>query len=510
MHFDTIVFPGPRSSSPQSNEEPAFFRDLNLDQVVQAITSAFAEYQLSPFFYEAPLDAETIVYRQEVMRDLQNSSVMSAIRSFSEQMQRMRNKLTESEKLQYKHATEKAFLGAVETYCQAVQDLTSQLSALEVFSAGLRAFRNYLKDYVASEAFCNLVGETTRLQSELSGIRYSLLFRDGAITVRHYDGESDYAIEVEKTFEKFRQGTVKKRQLNASGREGMNHIEAEVLSRVALLYPDLFRSLGEFRNTNSGFLDRTIARFDREVQFYVAYLTYIEKFVRAGLRFCFPELSRDSKEVSARQAFDIALADKLITQNATLVVNDFYLTDPERIFVVSGPNQGGKTTFARMFGQMHFLASLGCPVPGSEARLFLFDRLFTHFERQEDLANLRGKLQDDLIRIREILDAATPNSIIVMNEIFSSTTLKDAVFLSQKVMTRMTELDLLGVCVTFLEELASFNEKTVSVVSTVDPVHPEIRTYKLERRPANGLAYALAIAEKYRVTYQWLMKRVHA
>jgi DNA mismatch repair protein MutS len=509
MTFYSILFETPEDRiEDDALEAPAFFIDLNCDQVVDAITAGKQEYNLKPFFHACLRRVGAIKYRHEVMRDLEDSSLYERVIAFAEKMREMREHLRRVQKAHYKEQKQAWFLDAAAIYCEIINLLADDIAKADLKSRGFLGFRDYVASYAGSTRFVSLLSETKKLKAQLATIEYCVLAKVSSFTVRKYEGETDYSVDVEETFEKFKQGAVRDYRVKFSTSEDMNHVEGKILEFVAKLHPEVFVALDDYCARNRNFTDRTVAVFDREIQFYIAYLEHVAALTRARLPFCYPRISDKTAEVYDYDCFDMALARKLVAEGSPVVCNDFYLKGKERILVISGPNQGGKTTFARAFGQLHYLASIGCPVPGREAQLSLFDQLFTHFEKEEKVENLRGKLEDDLVRIHEILEQATPYSIIILNEVFTSTTVQDEAFLSKKVMEKIVELDVLCVWVTFVDELASFSPQTVSMVSTVVPDNPALRTFKVVRRPADGLAYAMAIAQKYRLTYDTIRERI--
>ena len=119
-----------------------------------------------------------------------------------------------------------------------------------------------------------------------------------------------------------------------------------------------------------------------------------------------------------------------------------------------------------------------------------------------------GKLEEDILRLKGLLDRATKDSVFVVNEIYSSTTLKDALTLGGHMIDAITEKAGSAVVVTFMEELSRYGPQTVSMVAGVPDDAEQSRTYHIRRRQADGTAYARLLAGKYGLTKEQLMGRL--
>ena len=235
------------------------------------MTAGLDEYDLAPFF-RVPLRSErAVAYRHDVLRDLEHEAVSAAVAAFAAQMREMRSHLAQAGKLRYRYQKEHWFLDAASIYGDAVSTLTDALAATEPQSRGLVAFRDYLVAYTRSRRFTDLVAEIRKVAGALATVRYCVNMKGGRVRVTRFNGEADYSAEVVQTFAKFAREAVKDYRVAFRSPVDLNHLEERILGLVARLYPDEFGALDDFCARHAGYLDDTIRRYDREIQFYVAY-----------------------------------------------------------------------------------------------------------------------------------------------------------------------------------------------------------------------------------------------
>jgi DNA mismatch repair protein MutS len=503
----SILFPH-GSTAQDVDAPPECFRDLHLDDIVTAVCQGNADDRMRRLFYQPLREVSAVEHRHQVFGDLERTKLRRSITDFTHAMDTMRGQLRQAEWVRHQWQRHGWFVHAVHTFCNAATALRDNLAGSDPSSQGLREFSDHLGEFVDSGTFRTLAGDTDAMLAELGHIRYTVHIHDRHVRVAKYAGQADYSHDARSAFERFTSEITTNFGVPIKDDAEMNPVERRVLECVVRLYPDAFAHLEQFAGRHHHFIEPTVSRFDREIRFYLTYLAFVERCTAAGVSFSYPEVTQTPGTLSADNACDLALAIKTEGDQTTLVGNAFHLSGAERVLVVTGPNQGGKTTFARTIGQCAYFASLGCPIPAKRAVLTLFEAIHTHFDRQENLSTPHGKLHDELVRIRDILSQATAASLIIMNESVSSTTVSDAQLIGTDIIKRIIKQNSTAVYVTFLNELARVDPACVSMVAEVAADDPTRRTFTVTRRPADGLAYAAALADKYGLNYETLRQRI--
>ena len=507
--FPGILFCRP-NHQPLQRHAPDFFRDLNLDQLIRPLLRWREKPDLSALYYTPLENPEDIGYRQEITKDLMHRQNWKRFRGFAQRIFELAacqeadtenfhsgNPLLRNYLL-YGH-----ILDHGSRYCAAIRSFLEEIPAMELQSSGLTQAVQALRDLCSSDFYARMLETQQSLRAGFDREQYCMLIRNGSIRLTKYDGEKDLSAEIQAAFQKFSREDSRDYRRIFSETPYADEVEAGVLQCLSELYPDLFRQLKSYVAEFREFTDAGLLQFCRELQFYISWLEEIEKLQAQGLPFCCPEDT--GSRIFCNDFYDIVLAEKI---GNAVVRNSFYLEEPERLLVVTGPNQGGKTTFGRAVGQIHYLASLGLCVPGSSAHLLLPNRIFTHFEREESLTTLSGKLQDDLLRLRSLLEQADEHSLVIINEIFASTVPEDALALGRHMMEALIRKKSMGVIITFLDALSTCGPETVSMVSMVDPAGSETRTFRVVRQPADGRAYAMTVAERHGLTCEQILRRI--
>lgn len=489
----------------KSNISDDVLKDLELDGLIEKFTKSYNDSFLEEV-YKTPLkNKEEILYRQDIFKDLEQEELFEATDNFVQMIRVIDKKIDKIESLELEAQKDRRFLEVIEEYLLEIKRITNIFNKVELKSEGLTYIKNILNEYVESDNFNKILKEGKEIENELDKIEYVLSIKGLKVSlVSSYIKEEEKFEEEDEEIEKLLKPYINNREdytYSFDEKIEMNSLEKKILSLIRDENKEVFNRLNIYKKENDDFIIDNIRLFYKEIRFYISYLDFIKRFNK--LNFTYPKIS-ENKEIYGKNIYSLSLADKNIYNEKKIVLNDFYLEKDERIFIIWGPNSGGKTTFAKTFGQIHYLFSLGGKVQGTDNRLFLWKEIFTHFGRTEKVADLKSMLEKDVTKAKEILKNITKDSIVILNELFSSTALEDGIILGSKVIEEIVEKDCFCIYVTFIKELSEY-PKTVSLISSISG---EKRTYKIERKNNLNQAYAMDIVRKYNLNYEKIKERV--
>ncbi len=254
-----------------------------------------------------------------------------------------------------------------------------------------------------------------------------------------------------------------------------------------------------------------------EIIFYIRFAELCDKFAEKNLRLCKAEvIGKDNRSCDIRGIYNLKLGIKVVEgESIDIVENDFAFDDDKRIYILTGPNRGGKTTITQAVGLAFLLAQNGIYVPAESMRFSPCDNIFTHFPADEnDTADL-GRLGEESKRLAEIFGEASKYSMILLNESLATTNVSEGLYIARDVIKAMRYLGVRSVFNTHMHDLArgldelngGIDGESV-VASMVTGVENGHGSFKIYLSPPQGVSYAKDIAERYGVTFEKMKAKI--
>ena len=249
-----------------------------------------------------------------------------------------------------------------------------------------------------------------------------------------------------------------------------------------------------------------------EFLYYVRWAEFIKRQQDKGFVFCKANLIPGGKvRMKAKGFYNMRLSCAV----DQIVDNDLDFDSEKNLYILTGANRGGKTTVTQAIGLLHVLAQGGIFVPAKEFSFTPADCIFTHYPADEDKTLDFGRLGEECNRFRELFGQCTENSLLLLNETFSTTSFEEGFFIAKDAVRAILKKGTRCIYNTHMHKLAqdldSLNEesakegasyKAASLVALSDGGQ---RSFKVKVAPPQGMSYAQDIARKYGVTYEMLV-----
>ncbi len=223
-------------------------------------------------------------------------------------------------------------------------------------------------------------------------------------------------------------------------REDVNHLAEETLGQIITIFQPYLQKMMLF-----------FEHYCEEISFYMGAVQFLKRMEELYVTMKMPEPKPiGSKDTSFEQLYELSMAvyaQKKPVGNSVSLENN-------RMTIITGANQGGKSTFLRSYGIAQVLMQCGLPVPASKFVAPVYPQIFTHFTRSEDEHLSNGRLSEELQRMSNMVNKTVPNSLFLLNESFASTTEKEGAKIAEGIINAFYEKQITTMMVTHLYLLA--------------------------------------------------------
>ena len=430
-----------------ANEE-ALMQDLELETLFNAMALGdefIFEVAKKAVIGAMNTDLETIRYRQGILKDcLKNSAIVRDI--YQIPIESMKNKkkhwysiFSSSPSALLANATElmQMFVGLL-IKLKNIADENADKFESEGFARFFAMIRKELEDEYLAD-----------IQDHLRELK----FREGVlISAELGEGNEGNGYMLRKAIEKkqrwIKRVLVKKPPVYSFSIHPRDEAGARALSELKTRGINLAaNALGQ----SADHIDNFFKMLQVELAFYIGCLNLYEQLEQIDEPISFPRpATLDERRHFSHGLYDVCLA---LTMKQKIIGNDVNADDKDLV-IITGANQGGKSTFLRSMGLAQLMMQCGMFVPAEFFCSNICDGLFTHYQREEDAAMESGKLDEELVRMSVIADNIRDNSLLLFNESFAATNEREGSEIARQITRALVEKRIKVFFVTHLYEFA--------------------------------------------------------
>lgn len=500
--------------------EESYIRDLDISKLLSKYED-LKKKDLLATLSKMPTDEETVLYRQEILKDfLHCEDLLKTFKGLADKFYEASTMVKFAFEREYTLYNVLKRLEESDAIIKELYKLSSSLADHTIESKGLNNYKEMLDALLESDLFSAYLEDLTtiRKMTKVSGIKIGLnldsdLAPSQAIVLSLEENIFKYSRGMKKFSRKMGQSFADisnlPRRLFAPDtmmvKEDLNELEK-------IIEPAMQQLINFSDNFNKALMEK-FGHMGEELMFY-DFGCRVKEDIEASA-FKMTQITFDKKKpMYVKGIYNLNLLYRLMeeSKSETLVMNDLNFDGQGNIFVLTGANRGGKTTFTQGVGQLYWFGMLGLYVGAAEVNVQAIDGLYIHFPEEEIETVLFGRLGEECGRFSEIFKRMTKKSLILMNESFAGTSYLESLTIAKESLSALQVMGATCLFNTHLHELAlqvnEMNEgnKMVRFKNLISGSEEDHQSFKINEGQPLGKSYAYDIAKKYGVTLEQLLE----